>query len=257
MILDIHAYIGKWPYWPVPHSTPSEILAVMDQAGIGVASVIATRSLFVNWQDGNQEASEAAAGQPDRLIAFATAGPPELSHALGACRFRFDDAGPFRGIRLYPQFHTYHLLYEPFVDEICEEAAARRLPVQLPLRVLMNWGMPMLDPAWMVTLVERHPRVPWILTGLNYFHELRIGLALMRRYPDVHLETSCIQGFHAIAKIVEESGSDRLLFGSGLPLQNAAAGVQKIVHAAIRESDREAIFWANARRLLHLTDSYG
>jgi predicted TIM-barrel fold metal-dependent hydrolase len=110
--------------------------------------------------------------------------------------------------------------------------------------------MPMLDLSWIAAIVERHPRVPWILTGLNYFHELRVGLALMRRYPSVHLESSCIQGFEAIRKIVEQCGSDQLLFGSGLPLQNAAANVSKVRHARISEKHREAIFSANAERLL-------
>ncbi|HZT31708.1 MAG TPA: amidohydrolase family protein [Bryobacteraceae bacterium] len=254
MILDVHAYIGKWPYWPLPCGSPADVVGIMDRCGIGGAVVSSTRGLFVNWPDGNRETAEAAAAHAGRLIAFATVGPPELSHALHACEFRFTESAPFRGIRLYPQYHTYHLLYEPFVDQVCEEAEARRWPVQLPLRVLMNWGMPMLDLGWMAALVERHPRVPWILTGLNYFHELRVGLALMRRFADVHLETSCIQGFQAIAKIVAECGSERLLFGSGLPLQNAAAGVSKIEHAAIRDADREAIFGGNARRLLDLRD---
>ena len=53
----------------------------------------------------------------------------------------------------------------------------------------------------------------------------------MRRFPTVHIETSCIQGFAAIAKIVQQVGSERVLFGSALPLQNAAAGVTKIERA--------------------------
>jgi len=97
--------------------------------------------------------------------------------------------------------------------------------------------------------------VPWILTGLNYFHELRVGLSLMHRFPSVHIETSCIQGFEAVRKIVEEIGSERILFGTGLPLQNAAAGVAKIRHARIRDADREAIFGGNACRLLGLQNA--
>jgi uncharacterized protein len=69
----------------------------------------------------------------------------------------------------------------------------------------------------------------------------------------VHIETSCIQGFEAIAKVVQEIGSGRILLGTGLPLQNAAAGVSKIEHARISDADREAIFAGNARRLLKLT----
>lgn len=251
MRIDVHAYIGKWPYWPVPHATPLEVVEAMDAASIDSAVITSTRSLFVNWPDGNAETLQAAREHPDRFIAFACVGPPELSHQLDANIFDLEKSPETRGIRLAPQFQTYHLLYEPFIDTISEQAAARKIPVQLPLRVLMNWGMPMLDLGTMAAIVQRHPRTPWILTGLNYFHELRVGLALMRSFPTVHIETSCIQGFEAIAKIVKEIGSDRVLFGSGLPLQNAVAGVWKIEHARISDADREAIFYINAKRLLN------
>ncbi|MCC7497096.1 MAG: amidohydrolase family protein [Bryobacterales bacterium] len=236
----------------MPDSTGDEVAALAAGAGIDRAVITSTRSLFVSWPDGNQEARQAAAARPERLIAFAVAGPGELSHSLDAHRLELDNT--VRGVRLFPQFHTYHLLYEPFVDLLCEQAAALRIPVQLPLRVLMNWGMPMLDLGWMAAIVGRHPATPWILSGLNYFHELRVGLALMRRYPTVYLETSCIQGFDAIRKVVEEVGSDRLLFGTGLPLQNAAAGMAKVCHARISDAGREAVLGGNALRLLKLED---
>ena len=113
-------------------------------------------------------------------------------------------------------------------------------------------GMPMLDLGWVAGIVERHPRTPWILAGINYFHELRTAVSLMLRYPTVYLETSCIQGFHAIAKLVQECGSQQLLFGSCAPLQHARAGVDKILFAHITDADRERILSSNARELLRL-----
>ncbi|MGH9469080.1 MAG: amidohydrolase family protein [Terriglobia bacterium] len=256
MIVDIHAYIGKWPYWPVAASAAREVIGVLDSSGIDTAAICSTRSLFVNWEDGNTETAQAMRQFPKRLMGFACLGQLELSHTLPREGFNFDSysARGFRGCRLYPQHHSYHLLYENFVDRICEEAKAREWPVLLPLRVLMNWGAPSMDLAWMVALVERHPRTPWILAGINYFHELRAAVSLMLRHSSVHLETSCVQGFHAIEKLVRECGSERLLFGSGAPLQNAAAGLQKVLHARISDADRERILCQNARRLLRLEE---
>lgn len=254
MILDIHTYIGKWPYWPVGASTPREVVNVLDSAGIERAAICSTRSLFVNWADGNDETARAIEQFPTRLIGFACVGPLEVSHQR---LFQNLDLGSFyargfRGFRLYPQHHSYHPLYEQFVDRICEEAEAREWPILLPLRVTMNWGVPVMEVDWMVTLVERHPRASWILAGLNYFHELRAAVSLLLRYPLVYLETSCIQGFNAIAKLVEECGSGQLLFGSGAPLQHVGAGVEKILNARIRDVDREQILYKNACRLLRL-----
>lgn len=256
MILDVYAYIGKWPYWPVGASAASDVVEELDAAGIDNAAICSTRSLFVNWEDGNTETAEAAQHFPERLVSFACLGPVELSHKLPEQDFDFEGyrARGFRGFRLYPQHHSYHPLYEGFVDRVCEEAAACKWPVLLPLRVMMNWGMPMLDLNWMVQLIERHPRTPWILAGINYFHELRIAVSLMLRHSSVHLETSCIQGFHAIAKLVQECGSEQILFGSCVPLQQARPGIEKVLNAGIDDGDRERIFSGNARRLLRLED---
>lgn len=255
MIIDIHAYIGRWPYWPLPMSSTSEWVRTLSTQGIK-AAICSTRSLFVNWEDGNREAEQAVSDFPQSLVAFACLGTLELSHRLADRHIDFDNyaARGFRGIRLYPQYHSYHPLYEPFVERICQEAEARNLPVLLPLRALMNWGTPALDPDVIVALVERFPRTCWILAGINYLHELRAAVSLMRRHSSVHLETSCLQGFSGVAKLVRECGSGQLLFGSGSPLQSLEPGLQKILHAKISDSDREAILAGNARRLLRWYD---
>jgi predicted TIM-barrel fold metal-dependent hydrolase len=257
MIVDICAYFGRWPYWPIDTCTPSEVIEELNHCGIDSAAVCSTRGLFVGWEEGNLETEAAVNSFPGRLLSFACLGPLELSHTFRGRTFDFDkyrERG-FRGVRLYPQFHTYHPLHEPFVDQILEEAEMRQWPVLLPLRVIMNWGLPALSLEWIVALVERYPRTPWILSGINYFHELRTAIWLMQRFPSVHLETSCIQGFNAIAKLVDQRGSDHLLFGSGLPLQNGSANLQKILRAKIPEPAREKILGGNACRLLHLEGS--
>ena len=152
--------------------------------------------------------------------------------------------------RLYPQHHSYHLLFQPFVDEVLEAASARRWPVLLPLRILMNWGVPSLDLNVVEAIVTRHPRVVWILSGINYLHELQLATSLLRRYNSVHLETSCVMGYAAIEKTVQMCGHEQILFGSGTPLQHAGAGLGKILHAHIADNACEAILANNFNRLL-------
>jgi predicted TIM-barrel fold metal-dependent hydrolase len=68
----------------------------------------------------------------------------------------------------------------------------------------------------------------------------------------VHLETSCVMGYDAIAKLVGQCGRQQILFGSGAPIQLASASLSKIVQAPIRDVEREAILGGNAVRLLGL-----
>jgi len=254
-ILDINAFIGKWPYWPVPASSSHEVADVLAGARIDRAAICSTRSVFVHWDDGNCEVERACREHSAHFVAFACLGTLELSHALPARDY--DLAGyarrGFRGVRLYPQHHSYHPLYSAFIDRILEDAATRRWPVLLPLRIIMNWGVPMLELPVIEALVARHPRVVWILSGINYLWELQLAVALMQRNPNVHLETSCVMGYEAIAKLVAQCGRQQILFGSGAPIQLASASLSKIVEAPIRDADREAILGGNAARLLSLS----
>lgn len=251
MIFDANAFLGKWPYWPTPHSQADEVAAKLESLKIERAAVCSTRSVFVNWEDGNAETELSAKAHPS-LVPFACLGTQELSHAW--CPAQYDFAGyasrGFRGIRLYPQHHSYHLLFERFVDAILEDAAARCWPVLLPLRTIMNWGVPSLDPNDMHAIVMRHPRVQWILAGVNYLHELQMAVSLLERYETVYLETSCIMGYAAIEKTVARCGHAQLLFGSGAPLQEGAASLSKITHAAITTKACEAILGGNLQQLL-------
>jgi predicted TIM-barrel fold metal-dependent hydrolase len=252
VIFDANAFIGKWPYWPLRATVPHEVAGELGGWGIERAAVCSTRSLFVSWEDGNRETEAAARAHPGTFVAFACLGPFELSHELPRRGHDPDDyaARGFRGVRLYPQHHSYHPLYEEFVDGILEDAAARGWPVVAPVRVIMNWGMPALDLGVMEALVTRHPRVNWILAGINYLHELHLATMLMRRYESVRLETSCMMGYAAIAKLVERCGAERLLFGSGAPVQHGGAALSKILHAPIADAAREQILGGNLCRLL-------
>lgn len=252
MICDANAFIGKWPYWPIRSSKASEVVGELTGWHIDRAAICSTRSVFVHWEDGNQEVEAAVRKHPGQLTAFACLGTLELSHRLPEKTYDFADyvARGFKGVRLYPQHHSYHPLYEQFVDAILEDAASRRWPVLLPLRITMNWGVPMLDLRLIEELVERHSRVCWILSGINYLHELQLAVSLMRRYATVHLETSCVMGYVAVAKLVQQCGAERILFGSGAPIQHGAAALSKILHARLSDRDREAILGENLRHLL-------
>lgn len=252
MIVDCNAFIGKWPYWPVRSSAPSEVASELVGWEIDRAAICSTRSVFVHWEDGNRETESAAQACPQRFIPFACLGTFELSHHLPRRAYDFADyvRRGFRGVRLYPQHHSYHPLYQAFVDSILEDAVTRKWPVLLPLRIIMNWGVPSLDLATIEGLVARHPRVTWLLSGINYLHELQLATSLMRRRSSVYLETSCVMGYAAIEKTVQQCGAQQILFGSGAPIQHGAAAMSKIVHARLSDAERQAILGDNFQRLL-------
>lgn len=250
MIVDINAYCGNWPYWPIAHKTAAEIVALMDRAGIDRAAITSTQGPFVGSPEGNAETAYIVAGQPDRLIGFATASPTDGEAALVDLA-RCHDAG-MRGLRLFPQHHQYRLDDDPVLGEILATVARWGWPVLVPIRLIMNWGMPGFDVREIGNLAARYPSIRFIVGGVNY-GELRDALAVMRRNPNVSIETSCLQIHEGVKTLVERAGSGRVYFGSGLPLQYPAAGLAKVQHAEIDEASKAAILGDSAARLLALT----
>ncbi len=63
-VLDINGFIGKWPYWPVPATEPKRFVISWTAGTFIKACICSTRSLFVNWQDGNCETLVDRAAEP-------------------------------------------------------------------------------------------------------------------------------------------------------------------------------------------------
>lgn len=248
MRIDINACFGHWQYWDLPDRSADDLVALMDRHGIDQAAVLSLRGMVLDWRKGNEETLFAAGRYPDRLIPFATISPflggngGELERAL--------DAG-FRGVRLYPSFHSYRLDSE-FMDEICRVAGERSVPVMIPTRPMMNWRFTAVPIDAIGAVIDRHPNTTFILSGPNYLIESQAVVRILKRCPNAVYEISCLQGFNAVPKMAGEVGVERVLFGTGAVLNYPACNVAKLDHAELMPEQREAIAWKNAASLLGL-----
>lgn len=249
-MIDCNGFFGAWPYWDVPHRTPERLLELMDRHGIQMLAVCSTRSIFSDWRLGNEEAIELGNKYPKRLLPFVSISPifpkPDLIRYLEEYKQR-----KVRGIRLYPQHQGYSLTLHSAVSAILETAQDLKLPVVLPLRVIMNWGLPEMTAGTIETIVAKYPKISFVLSGVNYGETLW-AFDFMSRFRHVSLEISGMQGFRAVDGCLKVLGADRLLFGSGLPLLYPACSVQKLEVASLTRDQKYAISEGNARQLLDL-----
>jgi uncharacterized protein len=249
--IDINACFGHWPYWDLHHKRADELVALMDQTGIDQAAVMSLRGLLVDWREGNQETLSEAARHPGRLVPIATLSPfldggeEELKRLVGQ---------GFRGVRLYPAFHNYPM-QSAFVDAVCRASSELEIPVMLPTRPMMNWRFQAVPIETFAAVIEAHRATDFILSGPNYLVEFQAVIRLMKKCPNVSFDITCLQGFQAVAKLVQEVGAERVLFGTGAVLNYPACNVAKLKHAEITEDQRNAISSANAARLLRLAEN--
>ncbi len=247
MKIDSYTLFGRWPYWEIKTKTAEDMLSLMDKYEIDKAAVISTKSIFLDYREGNGEVLALLKRYPQRVIGIATVNPKGKEGAKDDFH-RCLEKG-MKGIALFPLYHGYRLDPEPASDAILAEAVEKRVPILIPTRLLMNWTMPTLDAREARKLFSRFPEGRFLLTAVNREVD---ALGAMRDHQNVSLETSCAQGAYAIERLIADFGIERVLYGSGLPLQYPGCGLAKIEGAEIGEGEREQIFSQNAVKLFGL-----
>jgi predicted TIM-barrel fold metal-dependent hydrolase len=247
-MIDFYGFFGPWPYWDAPYTAPREVISLMDRHHIDTAAICSTRSIFYDWQVGNEETIRVAEKYPGRFLPFISLSPtlaaPDLIRYLEGCRKR-----NVKGIRLYPQHQSYSPILVSRTNTILETAQDLGLPVVLALRLVMNWGLPELDPSTIEAVISRYPQIRFVLTGISD-EEALWAYDFMKKSPNVSLEISALQGFRALADAVANVGAENILFGTGLPILYPACSVEKLHKAKINATAKKAISEDNARRLL-------
>jgi predicted TIM-barrel fold metal-dependent hydrolase len=249
MRIDINAFFGHWPYWPLPHTSGDDALRLMDRFHIDHAAIASLRGLHGDWKESNTETLALARSHRDRLTPVACISP--MSGGGGKALRQLVEQG-FRGIRLYPLMLQGYSLSGEFAEEIASTAGAVGVPLIIPTRPMMNFRFAVIPINDIAALAQQHPQTTFVLSGPNYLSEFQTSVEEMRRCANIMIETSCMQGFHAVRRLVEAVGKDRVLFGTGLPLHYPACNVAKLEHADLTDSQHAAVGGGNAARVLGL-----
>jgi predicted TIM-barrel fold metal-dependent hydrolase len=249
MIIDVNGYCGTWPYWPLLHGDADAMLAKMDKYGIDRVYISSLKAVFSDVEGGNAEMLTLVRQHPTRFAPAFTYSP----YAAGRERYHEELLSvPQRLVKLFPIQQGYEILEEPFSGELLDFCGQNDIPVLIPHRLLMSWRLPRYDVQKIGPLARQHPETTFIIGSVNYVLELQSALDVMRRNPNVYLETSAMMALHETEQVAAQIGVERLLHGSAIPLQNPAIGPLRIHTAALSDTDKERIFFRNAAECLHL-----
>jgi predicted TIM-barrel fold metal-dependent hydrolase len=254
MIFDISAYVGSlsyaqaerglWHLWPLKVTTPIELVGLINRFGISKAAIRSLRSIYYDHSEGNKEVFEAVREYPNRFVAVVTV-YPHYQRSLEEFEEYVNESG-IAGLELEPLYHDYELNDET-IDPFLEISIKRKIPVLLPLCITMNQNFPKLKVEDVQKLVDRYPDITYVLGKFSY--EIEKVLHLMKKHDSVLVETSGLHLFGGIERLVEEVGADRVLYGSGLPIQMIGPALAKIQEAEIREEEKNLILGENAQKL--------
>ena len=145
-----------------------------------------------------------------------------------------------RAARVYPQAHGF-----PLTPEIAGPLLRALQEARIPLFV----DVAQLNLEGAIGLAQQYPDLPVVLCGVAWASD-RIIFARFADVPNLHLETWAFQGHRAYERFVTAFGSERLLFGTDLPLRSPGAARMMTCYEQLGEPDRRNIAGGNLRRLL-------
>lgn len=247
-IIDCSGFYGVWPAWPVPHSLSVEGPKYLDKYGIDKVVVSSLQSVFYDPEEGNKELLSFAS-RDERFIPTCVVSPQMGDRALKVLE-ECSNAGAC-AVRLYPQHHVYDPDVEPLIAEICGKASELGMPVWFSVRLIMDWSLPVLDVRTITRVAGKFKDTDFVVSGVNYGEFLPMTAA-MKKSDNLYLELSCLQVLGGIEKLVQEVGVDKLIFGTGLPLQYPLCNILKVDVAEITGEEKERIFHLNAQKLFNL-----
>jgi predicted TIM-barrel fold metal-dependent hydrolase len=253
MIVDVNVTVSRWPFRRLRGDETPELVAMLRARGVDQAWVSSFDGLLHKDVAGVNERLSADCRGPGAglLVPFGTVNPklPDWEEDLRRCA----EVHRMPGIRLHPNYHGYTLEDPDFV-RLLTGAARRGLLVQLALKMEDDrtqhplLRVPPVDASGLAAIAAGIPGLRLaILNGPGPL--TREGVAALAA-AGVCFDIAMLEGITGVARLVEQVGLDRVLFGSHFPFFTWESARLKMTESALEEGKERAVFAANARRLM-------
>jgi len=241
VIVDSHAHVDEVPAlgWIDP---ASELVSLMDQAGIDQAVVMTYTELPAVNPRALEYLADQIAQYPHRLIGYVRVHPwyPEALDLLD----RAFDEFQMKGVKLHPVGNLAHPASEVTL-RVIRRAAAHRAPV------LFHCGDEALTtPLQIAQAAEAVPEAHIILGHMGGYFHVDEAIEVAARYPNIYLETSAMPYPNQIRHAVDTVGAQRVLFASDGPGCLPRLEVHKVRLAGLSTGQEERVFATNILELL-------
>jgi len=242
MIFDIHAHFGESKFTD-KLITAETILSIMDASGIDKAILLPTISTGRVLPSSIMQRE--VQKSPDRLVGFALVNPKE-SNAVDDFEDAVVNYGA-KGLKIHPVYMALAADDEIWVYPLIEKAQELKVPV------MFHSGEAPYATPWQIGLVAQDfPKATIIMEHMGcdamVFTDAAIKMA--KRSENLILGTTGVVYDFPITKAVNAIGSDRVVFGSEMPMNNPVHEIQKIKDTKLNDRDKEKILGLNILRIL-------
>jgi len=268
-MVDLCAFIGRFPFRRLSVETAEDLLALMDDLGVEVAVVSSHEALYGrDPHTANLQLCRQVAHFEDRLVPFIVPNPcyPPCLHEV---RELFQDFS-LKGVRLFPNYHDYRLDDERclgLVEAVVESGGVVHVPVQYQdYRQMPRYCREIREVAVedVVSLASRYPGGRFAIGSVRPFSpggqeqlemvgatsNLAFDLARVCLTPSVPDGAIRDPGGDICRWLADTIGPGRLLFASDAPLHDPACVIAEIQQSTIPDEQKVLMLRENARVLL-------
>jgi len=237
-VWDAHAHFGPFDQ-DVPQVADDELLRALLRPTDGVAVASSAVAIYADPAAGNQ-AAHAAAAASDRQLAYVVADPRDLAFTEEQLRRHL--GGNVVGVKVHANVIGVPTS-DPMVRELFSLLARFGRPVKIH-----NEGN---DWARAIDEIARaHPRLPIVIAHAGLGAPSVEAGRLAAAHDNVYLElSSSFARLIDIRRAVAAAPSERLLWGSDVPLLDPGFVFGTYEDAGIPEEAWRRVFWDNAARL--------
>ena len=240
-ITDVNCMIGHFPLGHRSFPEESLLLRAMDDYRITNSVVFHSCALW-DTQRGNQQMRDIALTSADRIQSCYVLAPNFDSAQFPSAEVVLNQLRADRpaAIKLFPNNHHYH--FDSFYSgELLDMLNELAMPVLFDVDQKPSFEeLPKLarDYPDIKFLLLRHPP-----------QDYRYARQLLKKTGNVFFDTSITIEGGVIDELVGKYGSERFVFGSGMPFYMPAGALGLILYARISDQDKENILNSNWTRI--------
>jgi uncharacterized protein len=256
-MIDTNVSLFRWPFRRLIGDDPASLVARLRKKGVAQAWAASFEGLFCRDVAGVNARLAAACREHGRnfLVPFGCVNPklPDWQGDLRRCQ----EVHRMPGIRLHPNYHGYTLA-EPAFAELVSMAAGRGLLVQIALSMedprtqfpLMQ--VPPVDPTPLADLLPQFPKLRLVLLNAGYWGgSMTPHISRIKEAGNVWFDIAMNERVGGLARLIEQTSSARVVFGSHYPFFYFESALLKVRSAGLPHEQELAITEGNAGSLLN------
>ena len=243
MIICCESYLPNSgnPYLCGDTFEPSDLIALMDEAGVDLALTIpAPEAPLSGWEPTDNTFLKNVIDQHPRILGCCHVDIGEGDQAVAEFRKTVTEWG-FKGLKLSAS-------PSETVDQLAEVAAELGAPVTIHTN-----GSESIYPR-IAGLASDHPDLAIVMEHMGYRYHIDMALKITQEHPNIFLGSTVVASAEPVVVLdaIKKVGVDRMLFGSNAPWAIPRFGVEGIRRLGLGTEEERLVLGGNFQRIYGL-----